>query len=60
MPYECNLVLREHGDEKRQPHSFIGEVRPGSFIRMDDRDWIVIEIQEGETPLVICRPAAEY
>jgi hypothetical protein len=60
MPLECELVLRENDHEKRRPHSFLGEVRPGTFVRMDDRDWIVVEIQEGETPSVICRPAAEY
>jgi hypothetical protein len=59
MSFECELVLRENGDEERQPHSFLGEVRPGTFVRMDDRDWIVIEVQEDEPPSVICRPAAE-
>jgi hypothetical protein len=58
-PFECELVLRENGGEARQPHTFIGEVRPGTFVYMNDRDWIVIEIQEGETPSVICRPVAE-
>ena len=59
--YECELVLRENGDEMRVPHEFLSEVRPGTFVRKDNRDWIVIEIQDlGETPAVICRPAAEY
>jgi hypothetical protein len=58
-PFECDLVLRENDDEARQPHTFIAEVRPGTFLHGNDRDWIVIEIQEGETPSVICRRAAE-
>jgi hypothetical protein len=53
------LVLREHGGQKRRLHSFLSEVRPGTFVRMDDRDWIVIDVQEDEPPSVICRPAAE-
>ena len=60
MQYECELVLRENGDEKRQPHMFAGELRPGTFVRMDGRDWIVIEIQDGEPPSIICRPVNEY
>jgi hypothetical protein len=58
-PFECELVLRENGDEARQPHTFIADVEPGTFVHMDDRDWIVVEVQDGETPSVICRPAAE-
>jgi len=57
--YECELVLRENDHEGRFPHSFMSEVRPGTFVRHGDRDWIVIEVQEGEPPWVICRPAAE-
>jgi hypothetical protein len=60
MSFECELVLRENDHENRVPYSFLYEVRPGTFVRHDDRDWIVIEIQESETPSVICRPAAEY
>jgi hypothetical protein len=59
MSFECELVLRENANEIRVPHSFLHEVRPGEFVRHDDRDWIVIEVQEGEPPSVICRPAAE-
>jgi hypothetical protein len=58
-PFECELVLRENGDETRRPHLFFGEIRPGTFLCLEERDWIVIEIQEGETPSVICRPVAE-
>lgn len=57
--YECELVLRENGDEVRVPHSFLDEVGPGTFVRLHDRDWIVVEVQDGETPSVTCRPAAE-
>jgi hypothetical protein len=57
--YECELVLRENGGEMRIPHSFLDEVGPGTFVRLHDRDWIVVEVQDGETPSVICRPAAE-
>jgi hypothetical protein len=53
-------VLRENDHENRVPHSFISEVRPGTFVRHGDRDWIVIEVQEGELPSVVCRPAIEY
>jgi hypothetical protein len=57
--YECELLLRENGGEVHVPHAFLGEVRPGTYVRMNDRDWIVIEIQEGVKPIVICRPVAE-
>ena len=57
--YERELVLRENGNEMRFPHSFLDEVGPGTFLRLHDRDWIVVEVQDGETPSVICRPAAE-
>jgi hypothetical protein len=59
--YKCDLVLRENDHEIRVPHSFISEVTPGTFVRMENRDWIVIEIQQSDsTPAVICRPASEY
>jgi hypothetical protein len=58
--YECELVLRENDHENRVPHSFSSEVKPGTFVRHGDRDWIVIEVQEGELPSVVCRPAIEY
>jgi hypothetical protein len=61
LPFDCELVLRENGDETRQPHSFVGEIGPGTAVHFDRRDWIVIEIleQEGGPPEVICRPRAE-
>ena len=58
--YECELVLRENDHETRFPHSFFSQVRPGTYVRMDDRDWIIIEIEEGDRPSVICRPASVY
>jgi hypothetical protein len=57
--YEYDLVLCENDKETRVPHSFLSEVRPGTQVRWDGRDWIVIEIQEGEKPSVICRPLNE-
>ena len=60
MSFEYELVLRENDHENRVPHSVLHEVRPGTFVRHDDRDWIVVEVQEDEPPSVICRHAAEY
>jgi hypothetical protein len=57
--YDCELVLRENGDEMRVPHTFLAEIRPGTFVRLEGRDWIVTEIQEGDKPLVVCRPPSE-
>jgi hypothetical protein len=53
--------LRENGDETRQPHSSVEEIRPGTAVHFDRRDWIVVEIlePEGALPEVICRPRAE-
>jgi hypothetical protein len=53
MRYECELVLRENGDEKRQPYMLADEVRPGMFVRTDGRDWVVIETQEGRPPSTV-------
>jgi hypothetical protein len=60
-PFDCELVLRENGDETRQPHSSVEEIRPGTAVHFDRRDWIVVEIlePEGALPEVICRPRAE-
>ena len=59
--YECDLVLQENGDESRQPRSFMEEPSPGTHIRIEDRDWIVVVVREGdgERPEVVCRPANE-
>ena len=58
MPsFECELVLRDNGDETRQPHMFLAEVRPGTAVHLHGRDWIVIEIHERKRgkPEVVCR-----
>jgi hypothetical protein len=62
MRFDCDLVLRENGAESRLEHSFLSEIQPGTFVRLDDRDWIVMEIVErpGKTPEVVCRPANEH
>jgi hypothetical protein len=58
--YECELVLRENDHEKRIPHTFLAEVHAGTFLRLEERNWIITEIQEGDDkPLVICRPPSE-
>jgi hypothetical protein len=59
MQYDCDLLLRQNGNEKRMPHRFIAEIEPGRFLRLEGRDWIVTEIHEGDKPLVICRPPGE-
>ena len=59
MQFDCELVLRENDHEDRVPHSFMREVGPGTFVRHGDRDWIVIDVQEGEKPVVFCRPPSE-
>jgi hypothetical protein len=57
--YECDLVLRENDHEKRIPHSFLREITPGTYVRIENRDWIVVEVQEGEKPVIVCRPPSE-
>lgn len=49
-PFECELVLRSDGEEKRQPHVFLDRIRPGTTVFLEDREWIV-------APEVFCRPA---
>jgi hypothetical protein len=39
MQYDCDLLLRQSGDEKRMPHRFIAEIEPGRFLRLEGRDW---------------------
>jgi hypothetical protein len=58
-PFGCELVLRENGDEKRTLHTFLAQVRPGTHLCFEGRDWIVLEVEEGEKQVVICRPANE-
>jgi hypothetical protein len=58
-PLDCELVLRENDHESYQPHSFIDEVRPGTIVRIEDHDWVVIEVRGDKTPQVVCRPVYE-
>jgi hypothetical protein len=44
MQYDCDLLLRQNGDEKRMPHRFLAEIEPGRFLRLEGHDWIVTEI----------------
>lgn len=60
--FDCELVLRENGSEHRQLHTFHSDIRPGTALYLEARDWIVIQIEERPTgllPQVICRPASE-
>jgi hypothetical protein len=41
------------------PHTFLAEVGPGTHLRLEGRDWIVVEVEEGDKPLVVCRPPNE-
>jgi hypothetical protein len=59
MHFDCELVLRENDHEVRLPHTFLAEIRPGTFRRLEGCDWIVTEIHEGDKPLVICGPPGE-
>jgi hypothetical protein len=57
--FECEVVLREEEDQSRIAHSFSVMVEPGTCVRMEGRDWTVIEVRErrSERPEVICSPA---
>jgi hypothetical protein len=58
--YECVLLLRENGYETRRSHTVRVEIAPGTRIRKEAKDWIVVEISnQGRKPEVICRPANE-
>jgi hypothetical protein len=58
---ECELLLRENAHESSRPHSFPDEVRPGTIVRIDEGDWVVIETRGGSNgvPEVVCRPVYE-
>lgn len=58
--FECELVLRDQ-DESRIAHSFLVAVGSGTCVRMEGRDWIVIEVRErkGKPPEVICSPSKQ-
>lgn len=57
-PFDCLLVLRDDGQETRNPHSFMAEISPGVAIHVEGRDWAVVEIQHrlDDVPMVVCRP----
>jgi hypothetical protein len=38
---------------------FLAEIRVGTFLRLDGRDWIVVEVHDGEPPVVVCRSPNE-
>jgi hypothetical protein len=58
--FECELVLRGEY-ESRIAHSFLVTVGPGTSIRMEGRDWTVIDVRERQKkrPEVICSPAKQ-
>lgn len=58
-PFDCLLVLRDDGQETRNPHSFMAQVSPGAAIHVEGRDWAVVEIQHrlDNVPVVVCRPS---
>jgi hypothetical protein len=43
------------------PHTFLEEIQPGIYIRIQGTDWIVMEVheREGERPEIICRPPSK-
>jgi hypothetical protein len=60
--FDCELVLRENGSENCHPHRFHSDIRPGTALYLEAKDWVVIQIEErpsGLLPRVICRPASE-
>jgi hypothetical protein len=60
MPsFDCELILRENDYESHEWHSFIDEVRPGTIVHVQERDWVIIEVRGYNTPEVICRPVYE-
>ena len=59
MQFDCELVLCANDHELRLPHTFLAEISPGTFLRLEGRDWIVTEIQDGDKPRVICGPPGE-
>jgi hypothetical protein len=59
--FECELFLRESAHESSRPHSFPDEVRPGTIVRIDEQDWVVIETRGRSSgmPEVVCRSVYE-
>jgi hypothetical protein len=58
-PFDCLLLLRDDGQETRNPHAFMAEISPGAAIHVKGRDWAVVEIQHrlDDVPVVVCRPS---
>lgn len=58
-PFDCLLVLRDDGQETRNPHSFMAQISSGTEIHVEGRDWAVVEIQHrlDDVPVVVCRPS---
>jgi hypothetical protein len=61
VTYECELVLQANDHETRRPHTFLADIRPGTYLRLDGWDWIVNDItrRSDGVPEIICRPANE-
>ena len=60
-PFECELVLRENGSERRLAHTFALEVEPGTQVHLEQKDWTVVGVLDrpASVPEVLCRPASE-
>jgi len=60
-PFECELVLRENDEERREIRMFIGDLSPGDRVRLEGEDWIVVFVNEraGALPEVLCRLVSE-
>jgi hypothetical protein len=59
--FECELVLQENDHETRRPHLFLDEIQPGTFLRLEGQDWIVMDVRgkPDGPPEIVCRPASE-
>jgi hypothetical protein len=60
--FDCELVFRENGSDRREPHAFDSDVLPGTMLHLEGLDWMVVELRERPTgllPQVVCRPAFE-
>jgi hypothetical protein len=59
--FRIRLFSPTFGPGSSRAHSFVDEVRPGTMVRIDDDDWVIIEVRSGPNgaPEVICRPVYE-
>jgi hypothetical protein len=59
--HDCELALCGDREETRLPHTFLAEIQPGTYIRIQGSDWIVMEVheREGDRPETICRPPSK-